>query len=89
MQDLEVRELPNSPAAEATVLGAILIDKTGDAVEIAATLEPDYFLIRYISKYSRPFLICTEQMILLSFRLLRMRCTAGSSWRRSVGQVIC
>lgn len=43
MQSLELRELPNSPAAEATVIGAILIDKTGDAVDIAATLQPEAF----------------------------------------------
>ncbi|AIQ17048.1 DNA helicase [Paenibacillus sp. FSL H7-0357] len=44
MQSSElIRELPNSPAAEATVLGAILIDKTGDAAEIASSLQPDTF----------------------------------------------
>ncbi|MDH6370573.1 replicative DNA helicase [Paenibacillus sp. PastF-3] len=43
MQSLDTRELPNSPAAEATVLGAILIDKTGDAAEIASSLEPETF----------------------------------------------
>ncbi|MEK5278613.1 replicative DNA helicase [Paenibacillus sp. FSL H7-0735] len=43
MQSSELRELPNSPAAEATVLGSILIDKTGDAVEIASVLHPESF----------------------------------------------
>lgn len=44
MQTLELtRELPNSPAAEATVLGAILIDNSGNAVDIASTLSPDTF----------------------------------------------
>ncbi|AIQ26942.1 DNA helicase [Paenibacillus sp. FSL P4-0081] len=45
MQSLEeIRELPNSPAAEAAVLGAVLMDKTGDAVELASALQPESFL---------------------------------------------
>ncbi|WP_433921559.1 DnaB-like helicase N-terminal domain-containing protein [Paenibacillus taichungensis] len=43
MQTLELREQPNSPAADATVLGAILMYKTRDAVDMASALPPEAF----------------------------------------------
>ncbi|WP_379142318.1 replicative DNA helicase [Paenibacillus sp. sgz500992] len=44
MQSSEsTRVLPNSPASEATVLGAVLIDKSGDAADSASLLEPAVF----------------------------------------------
>lgn len=43
MQNLDSRELPNSPEAEATVLGAVLIDDTGDAADAVASLHPEAF----------------------------------------------
>jgi len=43
MQNLDSRELPNSQDSEATVLGAIILDDTGDAADVAATLHPEAF----------------------------------------------
>jgi replicative DNA helicase len=44
MQDLAShQELPNSPEAEVTIIGSLLIDKTGDAANAASTLNPDAF----------------------------------------------
>lgn len=43
MQNSDIRELPNSPDSEAVVIGAIIMDETGDAADTAATLHPDAF----------------------------------------------
>ncbi|MEK3945010.1 replicative DNA helicase [Paenibacillus sp. FSL H3-0310] len=43
MESLATRELPNSPSAEATVLGAIIIDSTGDAADLVAAMSPEAF----------------------------------------------
>lgn len=37
------QELPNSQEAEVTIIGSLLIDKTGDAANAASTLSPDAF----------------------------------------------
>lgn len=37
------QELPNSLEAEVTIIGSLLIDKTGDAANAASTINPDAF----------------------------------------------